>query len=810
MNNWKAWFPVLILTAITAACSWTTVLNPGDIVNIQETATMTAPLSATPTPPSTPIPTLIPMIKINNADTALFYGEWEKAIKEYQAILESNEDSGDQIENKPAALLGLGRTLFNIGHYEEALEYLKSLVDKYPDSIQLAGAHFTAAKTYQALELYDDAAESYQRYLDLRSGLIDSYVLEWRGDALAEAGDLLVAIDVYQSSITAPRLGSTLPVELKIANTYAALGDYDTALLVYQDIYTRTTDDYTKAHVDVQVGNILFELGMLDDAYESYIDAVKNYPLSYDSYQALVFLVESGYPVSEFDRGLVDYFAGQYSLAIAAFDRYLSSSSENAGTAYYYRGLAFRALDDPESALDSWEVLIQSFQASEFWDRAWEETAYTQWAYLNQYAEATETLLNFVEDNPTHSRAAEFLFDAAQIAERDMELAKAAGIWDRIPPEYPSSELVQRAIFLAGISYYRIGNYNAAQAAFNWLLNSASEPGIKAKGYFWLAKAYSAVGDDASEESFLNFAANADPTGYYSDRARDFLVGMDAFEPPVMLDLAFEMGAEREFAENWVRSVFVIPEAIDLSNPGPLLNDMRFVRGTELWNLGQYEMARSEFEAIREEITSSPMDNFRLANYLVDLGLYRTAIFSARQLLDLNDMDDAETLSAPVYFNHLRFGSYYKDLIFSAGEKYGFDPLFLFSVLRQESLFEGFVRSSAGAQGLMQIMPATAEDILSKGVWPADYSVDDLYRPVVNINLGVDYLDSLRQYFDGDLYLTLAAYNAGPGNAQIWHNLAGDDPDLFLEIIRFEETRNYIKGVYEVFSIYKLLYDRSP
>ena len=110
----------------------------------------------------------------------------------------------------------------------------------------------------------------------------------------------------------------------------------------------------------------------------------------------------------------------------------------------------------------------------------------------------------------------------------------------------------------------------------------------------------------------------------------------------------------------------------------------------------------------------------------------------------------------------------------------------------------------------MQIMPATAEDILSKGVWPADYSVDDLYRPVVNINLGVDYLDSLRQYFDGDLYLTLAAYNAGPGNAQIWHNLAGDDPDLFLEIIRFEETRNYIKGVYEVFSIYKLLYDRSP
>jgi soluble lytic murein transglycosylase len=107
-------------------------------------------------------------------------------------------------------------------------------------------------------------------------------------------------------------------------------------------------------------------------------------------------------------------------------------------------------------------------------------------------------------------------------------------------------------------------------------------------------------------------------------------------------------------------------------------------------------------------------------------------------------------------------------------------------------------------------MPATAEDILSNGVWPKDYYVDALYRPVVNIALGVDYLDFLRQYFNGDLYATLAAYNAGPGNAQIWVDLSGGDQDLFLEVIRFDETRDYIKGIYEIFSIYRRLYDRSP
>jgi soluble lytic murein transglycosylase len=60
------------------------------------------------------------------------------------------------------------------------------------------------------------------------------------------------------------------------------------------------------------------------------------------------------------------------------------------------------------------------------------------------------------------------------------------------------------------------------------------------------------------------------------------------------------------------------------------------------------------------------------------------------------------------------------------------------------------------------------------------------------------------------MYAALAAYNGGPGNAMEWQKLAPNDPDLFLEVIRFEETRNYIDSVYELFNIYRRLYDRSP
>jgi len=131
-------------------------------------------------------------------------------------------------------------------------------------------------------------------------------------------------------------------------------------------------------------------------------------------------------------------------------------------------------------------------------------------------------------------------------------------------------------------------------------------------------------------------------------------------------------------------------------------------------------------------------------------------------------------------------------------------------VVRQESLFAAWVRSSAGARGLMQIIPSTGETLAAQAGWPPDYTAEDLYRPLVSLRLGAEYLGAQRDYFDGDLLAALAAYNAGPGNAAIWKELSGGDPDLFVELIRFDETRRYVQGVYEIFAIYRRLYDRTP
>jgi soluble lytic murein transglycosylase len=768
---------------------------------------------STPTPAFTPTPTItptpLPAVRITGADKLLFFGDHEAALAEYQVVQTNSTDP----EVLAHALLGTGRVHFADGYYQSALSALRGLVQTYPDSSYTADAYFLLGQTYSVLTRYSEAVEAYNSYRDLRPGLIDVYVAEMTGDALFAIGDYNGALGEYMQAVNAPRLYSDLSLEMKLANTYALVGDTPTALVMYDDIYTRTESDYTKSEVDYYKGQLLQGSGDLDGAFTAYLDAVENYPLSYYTYLGLVELVINGFPVDELDRGIIDYYVGEYGVALEAFDRYLEGEApESPGTAHYYKGLTYRDMGDYGSALEQWDFAIQNHPESRHWDEAWEDKAYMQWAYLDLYTEAEATLLAFVEASPQHPRAAEFLYDAARLAERDGRLAEAAGTWERISNEYGGSPYVYPGLMLAGVSHYRMGDYANAETVFMFAQAQAVDVEERSGAFFWIGKTHSASGDPESARLAWEQAAAMDPTGYYSERSRDMLIGRPPFTPPETFDLGVDWDFERAQAEVWMRITFPLAEEVDLSGPGNLAADPRFIRGTELWRLGQYQQAKNEFDSLRDAVAFDPADTFRLMNYLHDIGLYRSAIFAARNVLDLAGMDDAGTLSAPPLFNHIRFGAYYSELVFPAAVEYGFHPLFIWSVMRQESLFEGFITSPAGARGLMQIMPSTGADIYYRsGAGAAtEFNTALLERPAYSIDMGLSYLDEQRTYFDGDLMAALAAYNAGPGNAAVWKSLAGDDPDLFAEIVRFDETREYLRSIYEIFTIYRRIYEHTP
>ncbi|HRN49960.1 MAG TPA: tetratricopeptide repeat protein [Anaerolineales bacterium] len=804
---WRAIvFTVLALALGSLACNLQRVLDPS-----LPTSTPASAALPSPTPEPTAAPTPTNSARVQSADRLFFYGDWQAALTEYERVYQ-----GTEIELHPAALLGMGRAYVKLGRTAEAISTLSNVIAEFPGSEEAAGAHFALAELYAAQGNGAAADAQYQNYLALRPSILDAYVHELRGDALQASGDLEGALAAFQQAMTAPRLGDTLSLQVKIGKVHSERGDHQAAILAYQAVYTTTANDYLKADMDLLMGRAYQAIGDSAQANALFTDAVTKFPLSFSSYAALVELVNAGIAVDELQRGLVDYYAATnssgstanelYLVAIAAFDRYLANAAEHTDTAHYFRALSLRSTGDFEAAVRELDGMLVEHALGTRWVDGYLLRADIQWRNQDNFDAAIAGLESFVVSNAGHPEAARILYRAGMIAEVGGFLTRAAEILPRVANEYPASEYAYDALFMAGISRYRLGEYVAAQSLFARGVEAALSLEQQAQSQFWIGKSQQAQGDSAAAETTWRTTTAIDPTGYYSERARDILDGLDPFAPPAGYHRQVDLDAERQQAEAWMRTTFSLGADIDLSQPGPLWQDARFVRGTELWHLGRYQLARNEFESLRADLTTDAANSYRLANHLVELGMYRSAVFAAREVLNLAGLSDAQTMNAPVYFNRIRFGFYFQDLVETDSARRSIDPLFVYSMMRQESLYEGFVTSSAGARGLLQIIPATGQEMATFSGWPENYSGEDLYRPNVSIRLGVEYLARQLNAFDGDIYAALAAYNAGPGNAVFWQGQANGDPDLFVEIVQFVETRNHIRSIYEIYDIYRNLY----
>lgn len=149
----------------------------------------------------------------------------------------------------------------------------------------------------------------------------------------------------------------------------------------------------------------------------------------------------------------------------------------------------------------------------------------------------------------------------------------------------------------------------------------------------------------------------------------------------------------------------------------------------------------------------------------------------------------------------------YKEIIEQASEQFGVDQYLILSVMKAESKFKEDAVSSKGALGLMQIMPET-------GIWIAqqlklqDFSPEQLLDPEVNILMGTWYLTYLMGEFNNRLPLTLASYNAGPGNTKRWlDQMIWDGTYTNVEQVPFNETRRYVKKVLTNYERYYRIYE---
>jgi peptidoglycan lytic transglycosylase len=150
----------------------------------------------------------------------------------------------------------------------------------------------------------------------------------------------------------------------------------------------------------------------------------------------------------------------------------------------------------------------------------------------------------------------------------------------------------------------------------------------------------------------------------------------------------------------------------------------------------------------------------------------------------------------PGWWERLWYPLRYEQIVRGHARNYQLDPALLAAVIYQESKFKADARSTSGAIGLMQLLPATAQGI-AVHTGGTRFTTADLYNPEINVRYGAWYLRHLLEKY-GDERTALAAYNAGQDNVDRWRAEGGG--------IRFSETRAYVKRVEELKGIYRRAY----
>lgn len=204
-----------------------------------------------------------------------------------------------------------------------------------------------------------------------------------------------------------------------------------------------------------------------------------------------------------------------------------------------------------------------------------------------------------------------------------------------------------------------------------------------------------------------------------------------------------------------------------------------------------------ELDRVSATLAPSIAARYSLAEAMVESGFPLEAIVLGREIQREEEAWNLRILRIVHPLPHAA------TLIRTAGDR-GLNPFFVAGLIRQESAFDARIRSSAGATGLMQLMPPTAREVA--GNLGIEYSLDALRDPETNLRLGTTYLSSMVRRFERAEDV-LSAYNAGPGRMGGWRSLPEyGDRDVFIEHIPFTETRDYVRRVQGYARVYAALY----
>ena len=314
-------------------------------------------------------------------------------------------------------------------------------------------------------------------------------------------------------------------------------------------------------------------------------------------------------------------------------------------------------------------------------------------------------------------------------------------------------------------------------------INNPDSP-LGAKASFWIGKWAQKLGRTEDAQTAFESTLARFPHSYYAWRSAVAL-GWNVGDFSTIRDLQPQVISKVDFVPTVGSQIFQELYQIGLKE--------------DAWIQFQTEIADKPELTVSEEFTYGLMQLYRGQNLR---GINK--IWYLKDRTNPEDIQEWQALRQTNEYWQALFPIPFDETILRWAQQRQINPMLVSALIRQESRFEPEIGSSAGALGLMQVMPATGQEV-ARQIGLENYS---LTNPEDNVNIGTFYLDFTHRKYNNNSMLAVASYNAGPNRVAQWVSRYGlQDADEFVEKIPYRETKGYVESVFENYWNYMRIYN---
>ena len=386
--------------------------------------------------------------------------------------------------------------------------------------------------------------------------------------------------------------------------------------------------------------------------------------------------------------------------------------------------------------------------------------------------------------NQFPKQAPEALLEKAQFLDALSSPQSAREARQALLTNYKHSEAAASYRWQIATQKAKAGDHNAAGHWAQPIVENNPRSAIAPKAGFWIAKWAEKLNRPEDATKAYESVLARFPRSYYAWRSA--------------VALGWDVG-------DFTTVRYQVPEVVKVKNITPPGGSETF---QELYQLGLKSEAWAQFQTeISDQTELSVADEFTSGLLKLHQGKNLRGINQIWYLQEQNNPEDIQAWQqlrqTPEYWQAL-YPFPFEETILKWSEHRGLNPLLVTSLIRQESRFEPEIESSAGALGLMQVIPPTAKTA-AKNIGLSSYTMTN---PEDNVNIGTYYLDYTHKKYANNSMLAVASYNAGPNAVATWVNRYGlSDADEFVEKIPYRETKGYVESVFENYWNYILVYN---